>query len=65
MVMHLLANMKYFTNTAKAKFIFIAGREMYDGYLADLTDRSLQFQVCSMVLFMWKVSVRTRKAKRM
>lgn len=39
MVMHLLANMKYFTNTAKAKFIFIAGREMYDGYLADLTDR--------------------------
>lgn len=39
MVMHLLANMKYFTTTAKAKFIFIAGREMYDGYLADLTDR--------------------------
>lgn len=39
MVMHLLANMKYFTSTAKAKFIFIAGREMYDGYLADLTDR--------------------------
>lgn len=39
MVMHLLANMKYLTNTAKAKFIFIAGREMYDGYLADLTDR--------------------------
>lgn len=38
-VMHLLANMKYFTTTAKAKFIFIAGREMYDGYLADLTDR--------------------------
>lgn len=39
MVMHLLANMKYLTTTAKAKFIFIAGREMYDGYLADLTDR--------------------------
>ena len=38
-VMHLLANMKFFTTTAKAKFIFIAGREMYDGYLADLTDR--------------------------
>lgn len=38
-VMHLLANMKYLTTTAKAKFIFIAGREMYDGYLADLTDR--------------------------
>ena len=39
MVMHLLANMKYFTSTAKTKFIFIAGREMYDAYLADLTDR--------------------------
>lgn len=38
-VMHLLANMKYLTSTAKAKFIFIAGREMYDAYLADLTDR--------------------------
>ena len=38
-VMHLLANMKFFTSTAKAKFLFIAGREMYDGYLADLTDR--------------------------
>lgn len=39
MVLHLLANMKFFTTTAKAKFIFIAGREMYDGYLADMTDR--------------------------
>lgn len=38
-VMRLLANMKFFTTTAKAKFIFIAGREMYDGYLADYTDR--------------------------
>ena len=38
-VLHLLANLKFFTSTAKAKFIFIAGREMYDGYLADMTDR--------------------------
>lgn len=38
-VMHLLANLKYFTTTAPAKFIFIAGREMYDGYEADMTDR--------------------------
>lgn len=38
-VLRLLANMKFFTSTAKAKFIFIAGREMYDGYLADMTDR--------------------------
>lgn len=38
-VMHLLANMKFFTSSAKAQFIFIAGREMYDAYLADMTDR--------------------------
>lgn len=38
-VLHLLGNLKFFTSTAKAKFLFIAGREMYDAYLADLTDR--------------------------
>lgn len=38
-VLHLLANLKYFTSTAKAKFVFIAGRELYDGYLADMADR--------------------------
>jgi|GEM_PF-990875 len=35
----ILANMKHFLNTAKAKFIFIAGREMYDASLADISDR--------------------------
>lgn len=38
-VLHLLANMKLFVSSAKAKFIFIAGRELYDAYLADLSDR--------------------------
>lgn len=38
-VLHLLANLKFFTSTAKAKFVFIAGRELYDGYLADMADR--------------------------
>ena len=38
-ILHLLGNLKFFTSTAKAKFIFIAGREMYDAYLADMTDR--------------------------
>lgn len=38
-VLHLLGNLKFFTSTAKAKFLFIAGREMYDAYLADMTDR--------------------------
>lgn len=38
-MLHLLGNLKFFTSTAKSKFIFIAGREMYDAYLADLTDR--------------------------
>ncbi|MBI9033929.1 MAG: ATP-binding protein [Bacteroidales bacterium] len=36
----LLSNLKYFLTTAKAKFIFIAGREMYDAYLADVSDRN-------------------------
>lgn len=38
-VLRLLANMKLFVSTAKAKFIFISGRELYDAYLADLSDR--------------------------
>ena len=36
----LLSNLKYFLTTANAKFIFIAGREMYDAYLADVSDRN-------------------------
>lgn len=39
LVNHLLANLKHFLNTAKAKFIFIGGREMYDAGLADIADR--------------------------
>ncbi|MCU7494147.1 MAG: ATP-binding protein [Ignavibacteria bacterium] len=39
-IMKLFANMKYFLSTAKAKFIFIAGREMYDAALADVSDRN-------------------------
>ncbi|MGD1844947.1 MAG: ATP-binding protein, partial [Salibacteraceae bacterium] len=35
----LLGNMKHFLNVAKAKFIFIASREMYDVSLADISDR--------------------------
>jgi hypothetical protein len=42
-IMKLLSNMKYFLCTANAKFIFIAGREMYDMYLADIADRSSYF----------------------
>lgn len=38
-VLKLLANMKLFVSTAKAKFLFISGRELYDAYLADLSDR--------------------------
>jgi exonuclease VII small subunit len=39
-ILRILSNMKYFLSTAKAKFIFIAGREMYDIYLADVSERS-------------------------
>ena len=35
----LLANLKSFLNEAKAKFIFIGGRDMYDASLADIADR--------------------------
>lgn len=38
-VLHLLANMKLFLSSANAKFIFISGRELYEAFLADLSDR--------------------------
>lgn len=38
-VLKLLANIKLFITTAQAKFVFISGRELYDAYLADLSDR--------------------------
>lgn len=38
-VLKLLANIKLFVSTARAKFVFISGRELYDAYLADLSDR--------------------------
>jgi len=38
-VLKLLANIKLFINNAQAKFVFISGRELYDAYLADLSDR--------------------------
>ena len=39
-ILKILSNLKYFLSTAQAKFIFIAGREMYDIYLADVSERS-------------------------
>jgi len=41
-VMGLLSNLKYFLSTAQSKFIFIAGREMYDASLADVSDRNFR-----------------------
>ncbi|MDO4181513.1 MAG: hypothetical protein Q4D36_09535 [Bacteroidales bacterium] len=38
-VLRIIANMKFFLSSAKACFIFIAGREMYEAYLADMSDR--------------------------
>jgi Cdc6-like AAA superfamily ATPase len=38
-IVNILASLKYFITTADAKFIFIAGREMFDAALADITDR--------------------------
>ncbi|MEO0555136.1 MAG: hypothetical protein AAF149_18150 [Bacteroidota bacterium] len=39
LVSSIMASMKIFFTTAKAKFVFIAGREMYDASLADSSDR--------------------------
>ncbi|MCA0231920.1 MAG: hypothetical protein LCH91_15730 [Bacteroidetes bacterium] len=38
-VLSLLSSMKYFITEANARFIFIAGREMFDASLADIADR--------------------------
>jgi len=42
-ILKILSNMKYFLSTANAKFLFIAGCEMYDMYLADVSDRNHHF----------------------
>lgn len=63
-VLHLLANMKLFVSTAKAKFIFISGRELYDAYLADLSDR--EFAVSSIfsgVIYVDSFCVNEHKGK--
>lgn len=63
-VLHLLANMKLFVSTAKAKFIFISGRELYDAYLADLSDR--EFAVSSIfngVIYVDSFCVNENKAE--
>jgi len=39
-VLRLLSNLKHFLTTAKAKFIFVAGRELFDAALADVSDRN-------------------------
>jgi len=39
-ILKILSNMKYFLSSARAKFIFIAGREMYDIHLADVSERN-------------------------
>lgn len=38
-IMGILASLKFFVNEAKAKFVFIAGREMFEASLADISDR--------------------------
>lgn len=38
-VLSIIASMKFFLSTAKAYFIFIAGRELYEAFQADLCDR--------------------------
>ncbi|MEO0898494.1 MAG: ATP-binding protein, partial [Bacteroidota bacterium] len=42
-IARILSNLKHFLNVARAKFIFIAGREMFDAALADVSDRDAFF----------------------
>lgn len=39
LIVNILGSLKYFITTAEAKFVFIAGREMFDAALADIADR--------------------------
>lgn len=39
-IFKLLSGLKYFLSTVKAKFIFVAGKEMYEASLADVADRN-------------------------
>jgi len=39
LITNILASLKYFINESEAKFIFIAGREMFEAALADISDR--------------------------
>jgi len=39
-ILKLLSNLKHFLTTAKSKFVFIAGRDLYDASLADVSDRN-------------------------
>lgn len=41
-ILNILANLKHFLTTAKAKFIFIAGRDLFDASLADVSDRDFK-----------------------
>lgn len=45
-LLRMLASMKFFISTARAKFLFIAGRDLYEAYLKDVSDR--EFVVSSM-----------------
>lgn len=39
-VFHLLSNLKHFFSTADTQFVFIAGQELFDASLADVSDRN-------------------------
>ncbi|WP_428662035.1 ATP-binding protein [Runella sp.] len=39
LIINILSTLKYFITTANSKFVFIAGREMFDASLADIADR--------------------------
>lgn len=61
-VLRIIANMKFFLTTAQAYFIFIAGRELYEAFQADMSDRDFSLSsIFSNVLNVDSFLISTRK----
>lgn len=61
-VLRIIGNMKFFLTTAQAYFIFIAGRELYEAFQADVSDRDFAISsIFSNVLNVDSFLISTRK----
>lgn len=60
-IINVIAGLKNFLTTAEARFIFIAGREMFDASLADISDR--QSSISSIFTYVFYVESFLREKK--